>query len=84
MYDFPGVTVVDGREHLLNDVGCVLLAEVLLLGNTLKQFSSSAKLSHQEVSFMILEEFVQLKDVWMVHLFQNTNLSQQLLFLVFF
>lgn len=43
MNDVTTVTIVDGGEDLLNDVGSVLLAEILLLGDLLEKFSSVAE-----------------------------------------
>ena len=39
-------------------------------------------LSNQKVSFLILKEFMQLKNVGMVHIFQNIDLSEKLFALV--
>ena len=38
-------------------------------------------LCDEEISFVILEKLVELKDIWMVHLLKNTNLRKQLLLL---
>ena len=40
-------------------------------------------LCDEEISLVILEKFVELKDIWMVHLLKNTDLRKQFLFLFF-
>lgn len=41
-------------------------------------------LCNEEESFRILEEFVELKNVWVIKLFENADLAEQLLPLAFF
>ena len=42
VHDIPCVTVVDGTQHLLDDVCCVLLAKVLLLSDPLEELTAIA------------------------------------------
>jgi hypothetical protein len=37
-------------------------------------------LGNKEIPFVVLEKFIQLKDVWMIKLFENFDLFQKLLF----
>ena len=41
-------------------------------------------LSDKEISFIVLKEFVEFKYIRVVHLLENTDLREQLLFLFFF
>ena len=41
-------------------------------------------LSDKEISFIVLKEFVEFKYIRMVHLLENTDLREKLLFLFFF
>lgn len=82
MDDVTTVTIVDGGEDLLNDVGSVLLAEILLLGDLLEKFSSVAEFCYQEVPLCVLEELVELKNIRVVHLFEDADFSKEFLFLI--
>ena len=48
MHYVSAVAVVDGGEHLLDDVGSVLLAEILLVRDALEKLSSIAKSTQKE------------------------------------
>jgi len=37
------MAVVDSREHLLDDIGCIFLAEVLLFRDLIEKFTSITK-----------------------------------------
>ena len=76
MDDIPRVAVIDCGENLLDDVGCVPLAKVLLLGDALEEFAAIAELSDQEVALMVLEELVEFEDIGVVQLLQNTDLTE--------
>lgn len=99
------VAVVDGGEHLLDDVRGVLLAEVLLLRYAVEELAAIAKprpngiklwkrapirplsvhlLCNEEVPLVVLEELVQLQDVWVVHLLQDADLGEEALLLLLF
>jgi len=43
VHDVPLVAVVYGRQHLLNDISCVSLAECVLLRDALEKLSSIAE-----------------------------------------
>jgi len=60
MHDVVLVTVVDCGQNLLDDVCSILFAKVLLRSNSLKKFTSIAQFCDKEVSFVVLEKFIQL------------------------
>jgi len=51
VHNVPLVAVINGRQHLLNDIGCISLTECVLLGDTLKKLSSIA-----ESELMVINE----------------------------
>jgi len=100
MNDVVTVAVVDRRKHLFDNVRCVLLAKLLLLRDALKKFATVAQsaqrdlvrdnllidrlLSHKKVALCVLEELVELQNVWVVHLLQDADLAKKFLVVVLF
>lgn len=66
MDDLVEVAVVDGGEQLLHVHLSVLLGKHGLLDNLFKQLASLAKLGHDVVAFLVLEEFVEFEDIRVV------------------
>ena len=68
------VAVIDPCKDLLHKVSSVLLCEIaikLLIRDLFEEFSASQKLCDNVIILFVLEYFVKLDDVWMVHLSQN-------------
>jgi len=84
MDDFATVAVVDRGKDLLDDVGCILLAEVLLRCDSFEKLTTIAKFSDKKVAFVVLEELIEFQNVRVVHLLQYANLRKQFLLLLFF
>lgn len=91
------MAVVDRRQDLLDNLCCLLLAEALLLGYFVEQLPAvtvSIKrlikickkfylLGYKKVPFLILKEFIQLQNVWVVQLFENVDFIYKFLNLLF-
>ena len=79
------MNIVHSSHQLLKVLACRLLLESLALDDQFKQFATICKLHHQvQVSFR-LNDFVDLNNVRVVHLFQNFDFSRDAfnVFLVF-
>mmetsp|Transcript_58933 Transcript_58933/g.108011 ORF Transcript_58933/g.108011 Transcript_58933/m.108011 type:complete len:236 (-) Transcript_58933:298-1005(-) len=59
--------VEHGPEHVLHDDGCLNLSKVACVDDTVKKFTTCAQLQDKVDVPVILERFVQLDDVGMVH-----------------
>jgi hypothetical protein len=66
-------------QHLTHRVGCLLLAEMFLLGYLIEELATRAQLRHDVEETLVLVELVHLDDVRMVQLSQNLHLLPQLI-----
>jgi hypothetical protein len=66
MDNVVGVAVGNATQHLLNNLGCVLLRKLSACCNFIEEFSSRAKLRDEVVPFRILIKFIKSKNVGMV------------------
>lgn len=78
VHDALRVAVGNGLEHLLDDARCLLLAEETTLGNFVEEFPACAEFGHVEVALVVLEDFEQAHDVWVVQLAQDLQLLEEL------
>lgn len=94
MYYFALMAVIDRGQYLFDDFGCLLLTEALFFRYLVEQLTAVAVpiknvskdmqknfnlLGYKKVPFLILKEFIQLQNVWVVELLENIYFIYKLL-----
>ena len=75
------MAVSNRLQHLLNDVGSIILTVRALRRDLVEQLTSLAELSDQEPILILLEDLVDLDDIWMVQPLQGGKLTLEELLL---
>mmetsp|Transcript_27953 Transcript_27953/g.74771 ORF Transcript_27953/g.74771 Transcript_27953/m.74771 type:complete len:281 (-) Transcript_27953:178-1020(-) len=68
------VHVVDSADDLLHQIRGLALVEASDFNDAIEQFSALAQLHDEVYVAVVLERFVQLDDVWVVHHLHDSNL----------
>ena len=74
MDDILSVAVVNGRDDLMHDIGCVSFCELLSGVDLIKELATGTKSRYGERSLLsdqiearsVLEELIQLHNIWVI------------------
>jgi len=77
------MAVVDARQNLFHEHGSILLRKLASSHDFIEKLSTFADVSYDVVSFLIFEEFIHLKNVWVIEVLQVVNFVEEHLLFVF-
>ena len=73
MHNTQLMAICNCLKNLLNDRSSLLLRETDFGDNLIEEFSTLAKLSHQVVPLVVLEDLVKFQNIRMIELLQDID-----------
>lgn len=77
MDDFPAVTVDHSWKELFHNNGGIILAESFHLWNLIEKFTTFNVFCDQVEVDLVLVEFIEFHNIWVVQLFQDINFIKE-------
>ena len=71
VHNFSLMAVTNGRKKLSHYICSFILTKCFLLKDCLKELTTGAELLDDVKVFVILKEFIELNDIWMINNLHN-------------
>ena len=78
MHDMVSMAVVDAGKNLLDEDSSIILTELSSFYDFIEELTTLADVCDNVVSLLIFEELVHFEDVWMIQIFQNIILRNEM------